>query len=302
MTVSRINHPIIDAISKTLHGKEHAISLVYASLLSGGHVLLEDVPGVGKTTLAHAIAKAAGLPFTRLQCTNDLLASDILGVSVWNQDARAFEFHQGPIFTNVLVADEINRAPSKSQSALLEAMEEGHVSIDGRHYVLPKPFWVVATQNPTEHSGTNALPESQLDRFLIKVSLGYPDEQSEKRMLARSFEDRRGTEVTPQGIDILAERKKAQAVLLNTTTLDYLYRLVHETRNPASFRLGMSPRAALGLVALTKAWAYLHNRAYATPDDIREVFPSVAAHRIFPTSVSPMQAIEGLLQHVPIHP
>ena len=302
MTVSRISHPIIDAVSKSLHGKEQAIALVYASLLSGGHVLLEDVPGVGKTTLAHAISSAAGLPFTRLQCTNDLLASDILGVSVWNQDSRAFEFHQGPIFTNVLVADEINRAPSKSQSALLEAMEESHVSIDGKHYTLPQPFWVVATQNPTEHSGTNALPESQLDRFLIKVSLGYPDEQSEKRMLARSFDQRRGSPVASQGIDILAERAKAQAVTLNALTLDYLYRLVHETRNPGAFRLGMSPRAALGLVAITKAWAYLHNRAYSTPDDVREVFPSVAAHRIFPTSLSSTQAIEGLLQHVPIHP
>ena len=220
MTASRISHPIIEAVSKTLHGKEPAIALVYASLLSGGHVLLEDVPGVGKTTLAHAIANAAGLPFTRLQCTNDLLASDILGVSVWNQEARAFDFHKGPIFTNVLVADEINRAPSKSQSALLEAMEEGHVSIDGKNYELPQPFWVVATQNPTEHSGTNALPESQLDRFLIKVSLGYPDEESEKRMLARAFEDRRGSVVASQGIDVLAERTKAQAVALNTATVD----------------------------------------------------------------------------------
>lgn len=302
MTVPRITHPIIDAISKTLHGKEQAIALVYASLLSGGHVLLEDVPGVGKTTLAHAIANAAGLPFTRLQCTNDLLASDILGVSVWNQESRLFEFHQGPIFTNVLVADEINRAPSKSQSALLEAMEEAHVSIDGKHYTLPQPFWVVATQNPTEHSGTNPLPESQLDRFLIKVSLGYPDEQSEKRMLSRSFEDRRGTAVAAQGIDILSERNKAQAVIINAATLDYLYRLVQETRNPSAFRLGMSPRAALGLVAITKAWAYLHNRAHATPDDVREVFPSVAAHRIFPTSVTPLKAIEDLLLHLPIHP
>lgn len=302
MTVSRINHPIVDAVSQTLLGKEHAIALVYASLLSGGHVLLEDVPGVGKTTLAHAIANAAGLPFTRLQCTNDLLSSDILGVSLWNQDTRTFDFHPGPIFTNVLVADEINRAPSKSQSALLEAMEEGNVSIDGKHYALPKPFWVVATQNPSEQAGTNVLPESQLDRFLIKVSLGYPDEQSEKRMLSRAFDARRGAPVAGQNIDILAEQAKAQAVTLNGATLDYLYRLVCATRAPNEFRLGMSPRAALGLVALTKAWAYLHGRNYATPDDVREVFPSVAEHRIFPTSVSPMQAIEGLLQHLPIHP
>lgn len=302
MTVSRINHPIVAAVSNTLLGKEHAIALVYASLLSGGHVLLEDVPGVGKTTLAHAIANAAGLPFTRLQCTNDLLSSDILGVSVWNQDSRSFDFHPGPIFTNVLVADEINRAPSKSQSALLEAMEEGNVSIDGKHYALPKPFWVVATQNPSEQAGTNVLPESQLDRFLIKVSLGYPDEQSEKSMLMRSFDTRRGAPVVSQNIDILAEQTKAQSVTVNAATLDYLYRLVCATRAPNEFRLGMSPRAALGLVAITKAWAYLHGRQYATPDDVRAVFPSVAAHRIFPTSVSPMQAIEGLLQHLPIHP
>lgn len=296
-----ISHPIIDAVSQTLHGKEHVIALVYASLLAGGHVLLEDVPGVGKTTLAHGIARAAGLPFTRLQCTNDLLASDVLGMSIWNQATQAFQFQKGPVFTNVLVADEINRAPSKSQSALLEAMEEGQVNIDGHHYTLPSPFWVVATQNPTEHSGTNVLPESQLDRFLIRVSLGYPDEASEKRMLARSFEERRGAPIVSQNIDILHERAAAQSVLLNSVTLDYLYRLVAHTRDPKEFRLGLSPRAALGLVSLSKAWAWLNKRAYATPDDVREVFAAVAAHRVFPVSHSPEWAIQKLLAEVAIH-
>lgn len=302
MTVSSISHPIIDAVSGTLHGKSHAIALVYASLLAGGHVLLEDVPGVGKTTLAHGIANAAGLPFTRLQCTNDLLASDVLGMSIWNQATQSFQFHQGPVFTNVLVADEINRAPSKSQSALLQAMEEGQVSIDGQHYDLPSPFWVVATQNPAEHSGTNVLPESQLDRFLIKISLGYPDEQSEKRMLSRTFDQRRGSPIASQDLDILEERKKAQTVVVNAATLDYMYRLVNETRQSNAFRLGMSPRAALGLVAITKAWAWLNGRSYATPDDVRTVFPYVAIHRVFPVSISPLQAVEHLLLTVPIHP
>ena len=301
MTVSSINHPIVKAISNTLHGKDSVIALVYASFLAGGHVLLEDVPGVGKTTLAHALANAAGLPFKRLQCTNDLLPSDILGVTLWNQEKKAFEFHEGPIFTNVLVADEINRAPSKSQSSLLEAMEEGQVSIDGKHFVLPSPFWVVATQNPAEHSGTNQLPESQLDRFLIKVSLGYPDEQSEKRMLMRSFEKRRGEVVEGLHIDVHAERKQAQDVVVREATLDYIYRLVAATRDPQLYRLGLSPRAALGLVAMAKSWAWLHGRNYVTPDDIQAVFPSIAGHRLFPKTMQPMDAIHKLLATTPVH-
>ena len=289
------------AINQVLLGKQTQVRLALACLLARGHLLLEDLPGMGKTTLSQALARVLGLSYQRIQFTSDLLPGDILGTSVFDRQSSAFVFHPGPIFAELVLADEINRATPKSQSALLEAMEEGHVSIDGKNYELPQPFWVVATQNPTEHSGTNALPESQLDRFLIKVSLGYPDEQSEKRMLARAFEDRRGSVVASQGIDVLAERTKAQAVALNTATLDYLYRLVRATREPSAFRLGLSPRAALGLVAITKAWAYLHNRSHATPDDVREVFPSVAAHRVFPTTLTPMHAIEGLLQHLPIH-
>lgn len=297
-----ISHPIVKTVSSSLHGKEHVIALVYASLLSGGHVLLEDVPGVGKTTLAQAIARAAGLPFKRLQCTNDLLASDVLGMSMWNPEYRSFEFHPGPVFTNVLVADELNRAPSKSQSALLEAMEEGRVSIDGQWYELPKPFWVVATQNPDEQAGTNALPESQLDRFLIKVSMGYPDEAAERRMLMRSFNDRRGPVIEALGLDINKERAAAQDTKINDAVLSYLHRLVLSTRNPALFRLGMSPRAALGLVAMCKAWAFLNSREYVTPDDVQQVFPYIATHRVVPTSTNAVAAVNNVLNTVPIHP
>ena len=295
------SHPLIQSVAQVLHGKEHVIALVYASLLSGGHVLLEDVPGVGKTTLAHAIATTANLPFKRLQCTNDLLASDVIGMSLWNPEQKTFQFHPGPIFTHVLVADELNRAPSKSQSALLEAMEEGRVSIDGQWHNLPQPFWVVATQNPAEQMGTNPLPESQLDRFLIQVSLGYPDEQSEKRMLARAFEARRGSPVTALNINIEEERAKAQRVNIADNVLDYLYRLVVETRNTTHFQRGLSPRAALGLVALSKAWAYLHRRDYVLPDDVQHVFPYVATHRVAANTTRSSLAITMVLNTVPIH-
>lgn len=295
------SHPIIQAVAQTLHGKDDAIALVYASLLSGGHVLLEDVPGVGKTTLAHAIAVAANLPFKRLQCTNDLLASDVLGMSLWNQASQSFQFQPGPIFTHVLVADELNRAPSKSQSALLEAMEEGRVSIDGQWYDLPQPFWVVATQNPGEQMGTNPLPESQLDRFLIQISLGYPDALSEKRMLARSFAERRRLSVPSTNIKVQDEQLKAQSVIMKDNVLDYLYRLVAATRNPSQFGLGLSPRAALGFVALSKAWAYLQGRDYVIPDDVQHVFPYVAVHRVMPLQTSANTAITMLLNTVAIH-
>jgi MoxR-like ATPase len=222
-------------------------------------------------------------------------------MSLWNPEQKTFQFHPGPIFTHVLVADELNRAPSKSQSALLEAMEEGRVSIDGQWHDLPQPFWVVATQNPAEQMGTNPLPESQLDRFLIQVSLGYPDEKSEKRMLARAFEARRGSPVTALNINIEEERAKAQRVSIADNVLDYLYRLVVETRNTAHFQRGLSPRAALSLVALSKAWAYLHRRDYVLPDDVQHVFPYVATHRVVANTTRSSLAITMVLNTVPIH-
>ncbi len=297
-----IKHPLIQAVSQVLHGKEHAIALSYASMLAGGHVLLEDVPGVGKTTLAHALATTAGLPFKRLQCTNDMLPSDILGASVWDPESRAFVFHEGPVFTNVLVADEINRAPSKSQSALLEAMEEQQVSIDGAHYTLPRPFWVVATQNPTDHSGVNELPESQLDRFLIKLSLGYPDERSEKKILSRTGEQRRPQVSKVLNLDVEKERALTQQVMLSDEMLDYLYRLVRATREYEGVELGLSPRAALGWVALAKAWAWLHRRESVAPQDIKATFKPLAGHRMVMRHSSTDSVLSSILESTPIHP
>lgn len=296
--MNKNNHPIIQEISKVLHGKEHIIKVVYASFLAQGHVLLEDVPGVGKTTLAHALAIAAGLPFNRLQCTNDLLPSDMLGASMWNHESKVFEFHKGPIFTNVLVADEINRAPSKSQSALLEAMEEGKISIEGQLFHLPDPFWVVATQNPQEHLGTNELPESQLDRFLIKISMGYPDEQSEKMMLRRPSNEKRGPALSKVDVDVQMDKEQSQQVTVADNVIDYIYRLVAATRT--RFDLGLSPRAALGLVSLVKAWAWLHHRDYVTPSDVQIMLPYVANHRVVVSTTNASDGVAQLLKDIPV--
>ncbi len=292
--------PILKLLDTAIHGKHHVCSLVYASLISGGHVLLEDVPGVGKTTLAHAIANAAGLEFKRVQCTNDTLPSDIIGVSMWNPGTNTFVFQQGPIFTQALVVDEINRASPKTQSALLEAMEEQQVSIDNHMYKLPEPFWVIATQNPTDQSGTSPLPDSQLDRFLIKVSMGYPDEESEKRMLRRDFENRRITLEKASVSTIIEDRINAQKVLLNDHIIDYIYRLISATRNNETFRSGLSPRAGQGLVAMAKSWAWLHGRSFVTPDDVKAVFPSIANHRISHIYETSDIAIEKLLNQTVI--
>ena len=271
---------IIQQLDKVIHGKHEVCALVYASLIAGGHVLLEDVPGVGKTSLAHAVANATGLEYKRVQCTNDTLPSDIIGVSMWNPSENKFVFQHGPIFTQALVVDEINRASPKTQSALLEAMEEQQVSVDNHMYKLPSPFWVIATQNPVDQNGTSPLPESQLDRFLIKVSMGYPDEESEKRMLKRDFDQRRASLSKATTCTIEADRTQAQSLVISDNVIDYVYRLIKETRNTENFKSGLSPRAGQGLIAMAKAWAWLHGKTYVSPDDIKTVFPSVACHRI----------------------
>ncbi|KAF0814231.1 Holliday junction ATP-dependent DNA helicase RuvB [Andreprevotia sp. IGB-42] len=300
-------HPLtstLQQLNQIILGKDTQLRLALACLLARGHLLLEDVPGVGKTTLAHALAVSLGLKFQRTQFTSDLLPADLLGVSIYERDTGLFRFHQGPVFTQVLLGDEINRAPPKTQSALLEAMEERQVTIDGATYPLPEPFFVIATQNPQHQIGTFPLPESQLDRFLMRIELGYPDANAERAMLVGS--DRRDL-IAQLGASIeadalLAAQNAVAALHISPALLDYVQALALATRNHADFAYGLSPRALLGLVNAARAWAWLDNRDYVIPEDIQAVFPSVAGHRL-PTRASgrpdPRSAAE-LLSNVAI--
>jgi MoxR-like ATPase len=275
---------VIGQISRVIVAKEQQVKLAIACLLTGGHVLIEDIPGVGKTTLSHALALSFGLDYKRIQFTSDLLPSDILGVSVFDQTRQAFGFHPGAIFTQVLLADEINRASAKTQSALLEAMEERQVTVDGQRHPLPSPFLLIATQNPQEHHGANPLPESQLDRFAVRVVLGYPPADVERRLLKGENGRDRLNDVLPL-IDAAAlARLRAQAgeVFVSDALLDYLEAIVQHTRGAGRYVHGLSPRAALTLLAITRAWALIHGADFATPQDMQEVLPNVAVHRLRP--------------------
>jgi MoxR-like ATPase len=268
------------AIERVILGKSRPVRLCLACLLARGHLLIEDVPGVGKTTLAHTLARVLGLEWTRVQFTSDMLPADIIGVSVFDRSTQKFHFRRGPIFTQLLLADEVNRASPKAQSALLEAMEERQVSVDGISYALPEPFYVVATQNPHEQIGTYGLPESQLDRFLMRISLGYPDEQSERRLLL-SGERRELLADMPAvlaPLDVLALQRAAHAVHVSAPLLDYVQALVARTR--AMLRLGLSPRAAQGLVRAAQAWALVEGSDAVLPEHVQAVLPAVAAHRL----------------------
>ncbi|QNK00848.1 AAA family ATPase [Dyella telluris] len=272
-------------VNRVLLGKPRQVKLAFTCLLAGGHLLLEDVPGVGKTTLAHALAASFALDFQRVQFTSDLLPSDIIGVSVYERETGQFRFHPGPIFTGLLLADEINRATPKTQSALLEAMAEGQVTVDGQTHILPQPFFVVATQNPLDLAGTFPLPDSQLDRFMLRVSLDYPDATAERALLTGS--DRRDllAQLTPQlDADALAELSRhAQAVTASGALLDYLQALLAASRRHADVRVGLSPRAGLALLGAARAWAFLSGRQHVLPEDIQALFVPLAAHRLVTT-------------------
>ncbi|GGP27583.1 AAA family ATPase [Silvimonas amylolytica] len=263
-------------------GKETQVRLALACLLARGHLLFEDVPGVGKTTLAHALAATLGLQFQRVQFTSDLLPADLLGVSVYARESESFRFHRGPVFSQLLLADEINRAPPKTQSALLEAMEEGQVSADGKTWKLPEPFFVIATQNPQNQIGTFALPESQLDRFLMRLELGYPSVAAERALLAG--EDRRTllAQLQPTVLpdQLLAAQAAVASVRIAPALLDYVQALAAATRTSERLSYGLSPRALLDLVSATRAWAWLDGRDFAIPEDVQAVFPAVAGHRL----------------------
>ena len=266
-------------VNELILDKPQQTKLALTCLLAGGHVLFEDLPGLGKTTLASALARLAGLNFQRIQFTNDMLASDVIGINIFNQKEHIFEFKKGPVFTQILLADEINRCSPKTQSALLEAMEEGAVTVDGIHYELPQPFWVLATQNPLFQSGTYALPESQLDRFLMRLSLGYPSRQAEKLLLQQSSRQlliHQLDSVFNQA-DILHLRELAKQVFLSDAVLNYILDLAAETRKQ---RHGLSTRGVLALKAASQAYALVEGRAFVTTDDVQMVFISVVSHRL----------------------
>lgn len=295
----------LKAVDEILLGKDRQVRLALACLLARGHLLIEDLPGMGKTTLSHALARVLGLSFQRIQFTSDLLPGDILGTSVFDKDSGQFVFHPGPIFAELVLADEINRATPKSQSALLEAMEEGQVTIEGATRPLPEPFFVIATQNPASQGGTFSLPESQLDRFLMRLSLGYPGRAAERSLLLG--EARR--DLLPRLEPLLdhaalaAFQAEVPKIRASDALVDYVLRLVDATRTQPAFALGLSPRGSLALLAAARAWALLAGRDYVIPEDVQAVLPAVAGHRLRdqadPTGHGGGALVQWLLREVP---
>ena len=294
---------VLTQLTTVIVGKPRQLHDSVACLLAGGHLLIEDVPGVGKTTLAHALARVFGLDFARVQFTADLMPSDLVGVSVYERAQERFVFHQGPLFTQVLLADEINRASPKTQSALLEAMEERQVSVDGQTHTLQEPFFVIATQNPHDQLGTYALPESQLDRFLMRVTLGYPERQFERELLQGQDRAVRLAQLQPvlDREGLLALQQQVHKVHAAPPLLDYLQDLVAATRNGQWFVQGLSPRAGIAILRAAKAVALLGGREYVSPDDVRIVLPQTAAHRLIPVAkagVGSAEQIQAMLEAV----
>lgn len=294
-----------ETIESVIRGKSDVVELSLVTLLAGGHLLIEDVPGVGKTTLAQTLARSFDCTFQRIQFTSDMLPSDILGLEVFNQQHSAFEFKHGPIFANVVLADEINRTTPKTQSALLEAMAEGHVTVEQSTYHLPRPFIVLATQNPIEHHGTYPLPESQLDRFLMRVRMGYPDAEDEKAILRQQTLNSPVENVRPvmHSEDILALQREVREVTVDESLVDYLIRIVRATRETEILSLGVSPRGSLALYHASQALAFVEGRDYVIPDDIKRLVTSVFAHRIvvnsrYSTGLRRSDEAEAALQEI----
>jgi MoxR-like ATPase len=296
---------LVDQISTIVVGKRPQIEDAVACLLAGGHLLIEDVPGVGKTTLAHALAVSLGLEFRRVQFTADLMPSDLIGVSVFERAKEAFVFHPGPVFAQVLLADEINRAGPKTQSALLEAMEEHQVTVDNDTRALPVPFFVIATQNPSDQLGTYPLPESQLDRFLLRITLGYPDQAAERELLAGG--DRRHAAMQLAAVlppaDLLLAQQEVLAVRAAPALLDYLQALIAASRSGAWFTQGLSPRAGIAVLRVARARALMAGRDYVAPDDVQAILPQAIAHRMVPVPGAgrgPVEQVRAMIEATPI--
>ncbi len=296
---------LLDAANRIILGKAQNLRLALSCLIAGGHLLIEDVPGVGKTTLAHLLARLIGLQFQRIQFTSDLLPADIIGVSIFDRESAAFRFHPGPVFAQLILADEINRATPKTQSALLEAMEERQVTADGETMPLPAPFFVIATQNPTHQIGTFPLPESQLDRFLMRIRIGYPDREAERALLMgedrRELLQRQEPVIRPE--DLVALQRAAAAVTVSDRLVDYVQALIESTRHSADFAGGLSPRAGLALLSAARAWALIENRDHVLPEDVQAVFPHIAGHRLRLAGdgrSAPSEAITRLMRAVAV--
>ncbi|MCZ6805223.1 MAG: MoxR family ATPase [Proteobacteria bacterium] len=273
---------IVEEIDRIILGKKQAIRLSLACLLARGHLLIEDLPGVGKTILSHVIANTLGLDYQRIQFTSDLLPADILGISIYDRDSSTFSFHPGPIFSQLILADEINRATPRAQSALLEAMEESQVTVEGKTRVLPEPFFVIATQNPSTQVGTFPLPESQLDRFAMRIKLGYPDNEAERELLKGSDRRQLLKHVTPiiDSEQLIAIQEQAESIHVSEALLDYLQDLLEFSRRSADYTNGLSPRAGLAVLRCARAWALIHGHPQVLPEDIQQVLPSIISHRL----------------------
>ena len=292
-------------VESVIRGKQEVVRLATVALLARGHLLIEDIPGVGKTTMASSLARSLGLVFRRIQFTSDLLPSDIIGVAIYDQETHSFEFKQGPLFANIVLADEINRTTPRTQSALLEAMSEFRVSVDGATHALPSPFFVIATQNPIEHHGTYPLPDSQLDRFLMRIRIGYPGQEAEKEIILSRRLVNPVDELAPvlTGEDLLDLQRQVHEVRVDEELLDYLIGIVNETRRTAPVALGVSPRGSLSLYRAAQALALVSGRDYVTPDDIKELAVPVLAHRlVMKEGAAPAASLilEEILQRVEV--
>jgi MoxR-like ATPase len=299
-SIEKLRH----SLESVIRGKSDILDLALTCVLAGGHLLIEDVPGVGKTTLAQVLARSLGCTFHKIQFTSDLLPSDLIGVSVFNPKMNEFEFRPGPLFAHVILADEINRTTPKTQSALLEAMNEKQITVDGNTYTLPQPFIVIATQNPIEHHGTYPLPESQLDRFLMRIRMGYPDSAGEKQILRdQTAGGYRDLNAVMSGNELLAVQEEVARVKFNDVLEDYLMAIVNRTRNTEYLSLGISPRGSVGLYRAAQAEAYLHGRDYVVPDDVKKLAVPVLAHRVvisarYTTVLKKSEEAEGIIGQI----
>ncbi len=293
---------LFDSANQVILGKEHQIKLAVCCLLARGHLLIEDIPGVGKTTLSHTLAKLLGLDYQRIQFTSDIMPADIIGSSIFNASKSEFTFHPGPIFNQMVLADEINRATPRAQSALLEAMEENQVTVEGVSYDLPSPFFVIATQNPSHQLGTFSLPESQLDRSLMRIQLGYPDQQAERNLLTgvdrRFIIDELQVMLPPERLSQM--QNEITGIYTSPALLDYVQALINFTRESDEFNYGLSPRAGLALLTAAKSWAYMKGGDAVLPEDVQTVLPAVAGHRLKSSNSNSDLVVESLLQHVEV--